>query len=661
MPHLLPAPEGQDAGVRRHHGAVARHGAMHVLQGVLEVAHALLPAILQGERRHRLEAAPASGEQQRVAALQQLGVPPVPLDPHLHQPHAALARQQAAQYDRPLPLHLRHARRWHVVEPHAHEGCDGHAVGKADEVCSADVGHRALVGAGSGLPSALSCWLVALSRFGLPIFVLLRAAPAAGDELPFFEGLPGLLIECVSLTGQAWHPRSVDAIKVPHVPQEAGERTALLRLLPRSLRGLLVSVEQWNRLVVRGLMTAAGRCCVRLRAFARSEPTAVDHLLEPQAASEATARGLEDVPSVLLGVTALGPLGVLLSLLLIVVVVALLVLCVIRLPAVLDLEGPPCRDGVVEVGSSAPLAGLPGPGGLAGLVLAGLLWQARGGSAQEPQARPRPHGVVQRALALLHGPDELDGLRQLAVLVLALPPGEAHLHLRQVDVHGVGVHGDAAHLGARRVDDAVPLREAPQHVLLLRLLALGLVPLGLHFLGMRTGVWQRLDGRDREIANPGKVRLRALAQPAAADVAVEVQAPGRLPGERGVGLVLPAQGQHVGVALPPRQQGRLGNGDEARQVLDLVAVVAAILQAAEVEELGALVHLGPEAVLQRLLGLPQLLVVLEDIQVGEHADDAGEAVHLEDVDELEGFELETEGGIDEEEDQVCHFGKVQHR
>mmetsp|Transcript_53561 Transcript_53561/g.143502 ORF Transcript_53561/g.143502 Transcript_53561/m.143502 type:complete len:328 (+) Transcript_53561:686-1669(+) len=219
--NLPPTPEGQDARVGRHHRTVSGHGAMRVLQRVLEVAHPLLPSVLQRERRQRLEAAPTRGEQNGIAALEQFGVPPVPLEPHLHQAHAALAWQQAAQYDRPLPLELGDAGRRHVVEPYAHKGGDRHAVGEALEVRSAAIDHRRL-GAPDRLARAVS-GLVALGLLRLPILValvLLRAAPAAGDELAVLERLPGLLVHDIALSGQQWHPGRVDTIEVAHVAHQ---------------------------------------------------------------------------------------------------------------------------------------------------------------------------------------------------------------------------------------------------------------------------------------------------------------------------------------------------------------------------------------------------------------------------------------------------------
>lgn len=48
-----------------------------------------------------------------------------------------------------------------------------------------------------------------------------------------------------------------------------------------------------------------------------------------------------------------------------------------------------------------------------------------------------------------------------------------------------------------------------------------------------------------------------------------------------------------------------------------------------------------------LLGLPQRLVVLECIQVSQHAHDTREAVHLTDVEKLKSLHLKSKTGIDQ--------------
>ena len=48
-----------------------------------------------------------------------------------------------------------------------------------------------------------------------------------------------------------------------------------------------------------------------------------------------------------------------------------------------------------------------------------------------------------------------------------------------------------------------------------------------------------------------------------------------------------------------------------------------------------------------LLGLPQRLVVLERVQVSQHAHDTREAVDLTDVEELKSLHLEAEAGVNQ--------------
>lgn len=128
----------------------------------------------------------------------------------------------------------------------------------------------------------------------------------------------------------------------------------------------------------------------------------------------------------------------------------------------------------------------------------------------------------------------------------------------------------------------------------------------------------------------------------------------------------------------PHQGAELHDGDEAAEVLHLLELILAVHHPRQVEQLGALwgvqasytsygfsvqerwwwggrglsgraylIHLGPEAVLEVFLGLPQHLVVLEGVQVSEHAHDAREAVHLADVEELKRLHLEAEAGVDQ--------------
>lgn len=80
----------------------------------------------------------------------------------------------------------------------------------------------------------------------------------------------------------------------------------------------------------------------------------------------------------------------------------------------------------------------------------------------------------------------------------------------------------------------------------------------------------------------------------------------------------------------------------------------------KVKELSSLIHFRPEAMLEHFLCLLELLVVFEHVQVGQDAHDSGEAVHLANVEELEDFHLEAEGGVRQEKDEVRHLGDVDH-
>ena len=59
------------------------------------------------------------------------------------------------------------------------------------------------------------------------------------------------------------------------------------------------------------------------------------------------------------------------------------------------------------------------------------------------------------------------------------------------------------------------------------------------------------------------------------------------------------------------------------------------------------VDLSPEAVFQSFLGLVQLLVVTEVVEVGQDAHYLRETVHLADVEELKRFHLKAKASVDE--------------
>ena len=112
---------------------------------------------------------------------------------------------------------------------------------------------------------------------------------------------------------------------------------------------------------------------------------------------------------------------------------------------------------------------------------------------------------------------------------------------------------------------------------------------------------------------------------------------------------------------PPHQRTELHHADEPAQVVHLgLLVLLAVHHAREVKQLGALVHLRPEPLLEVLLGALQRLSVLEGVEVREDAHDPGEAVHLADVQELEYLHLKAEAGIHKQQDQVSNFCNINH-
>lgn len=182
--------------------------------------------------------------------------------------------------------------------------------------------------------------------------------------------------------------------------------------------------------------------------------------------------------------------------------------------------------------------------------------------------------------------------------------------------------------------------------------------------GQGTRVAQYGDTGHVEVAYSRNMHLHARAQVGAADVAID--------GDGAIALalggahelarceVLETVGEQVRVGVAEDEGAELHDADEAGEVEDLGVGVAPVEHAGEVEELGALVDLGPEALLEGLFGVFECRGLLDEVEVGEDADDLGEAMGLEDVEELEGLHLEAEGAVDHEEDEVGDFANVDH-
>mmetsp|Transcript_50836 Transcript_50836/g.164422 ORF Transcript_50836/g.164422 Transcript_50836/m.164422 type:complete len:264 (-) Transcript_50836:1025-1816(-) len=224
----------------------------------------------------------------------------------------------------------------------------------------------------------------------------------------------------------------------------------------------------------------------------------VDGLIQSHSRREALAGAFEDVVSVggVAVLVLLAALGAGLIVIHLAVVLPILLLLTLLVVSFLILVVPITCPGRRH---RRRRPALPPRGTASGGVVAGAGRQLHRGAPEQLQARPVRLELVQGGLSALQGSDHPHGARQVllpGLLVVAL--GEAQLVLRDVNVHGLRVHGDAPDVRARGVDDAVTLGQGPQGILLLldlpvvvRLpgLQLGLVPLGLHI--QRRRAWVR--------------------------------------------------------------------------------------------------------------------------------------------------------------------------
>mmetsp|Transcript_89612 Transcript_89612/g.253997 ORF Transcript_89612/g.253997 Transcript_89612/m.253997 type:complete len:402 (-) Transcript_89612:1173-2378(-) len=394
-------------------------------------------------------------------------MPPVPLDSNLHHAHLRLAREQTAEHDRAVGAHLRDARGGHAAQADPHERRDRHAVAEGVGGDHASRVGRAVPGAGprsagitrrSGVPPGR------LGTFFL-VLLLLCTAPSTCDELPRLHGFPLRLLPRLNVAWQDRHACGVHAVDVAKITEKVLVRRLYIRSAPVCIGPIIITVvEEIDSCVVRrlelgGSPPSRGRASVVGGPARPRRRGAVHHLREAGGPLEAFAGTLQDTLTVLaVGIAALcltGLTGLALSLLARVAVVRIVVLAgLIGAVSLLHL-----RRGTSQ-GCRAPR-----PRGLRGVATT-LRREAHSGAAHELQVGPGG-----RRPSALERTDEADCLRQLlpGLLVLSLALREAYLVLRQVDVHGLRVHSDAAHVATRCVDQPVPLRERAQAVLPLRL------------------------------------------------------------------------------------------------------------------------------------------------------------------------------------------------
>ena len=89
--------------------------------------------------------------------------------------------------------------------------------------------------------------------------------------------------------------------------------------------------------------------------------------------------------------------------------------------------------------------------------------------------------------------------------------------------------------------------------------------------------------------------------------------------------------------IPKDKRTEFHDGYETGKKVDLRIWVPPVDDAGEGEELCALIDLGPESVFESFLSVFQGGGFLDQVEVGEEAENFGEAVGLEDIKELEGF------------------------
>ena len=148
--------------------------------------------------------------------------------------------------------------------------------------------------------------------------------------------------------------------------------------------------------------------------------------------------------------------------------------------------------------------------------------------------------------------------------------------------------------------------------------------------------------------------------------------------------------EHVRMRRPPQQRTELHDRNESAEVLNFVFRVRAMDQSGQVEQFGSLVHFRPESVFQHFLRVLELLVIFEHVQVCQDAHDSRHTVnlmatekkiqsiktlygrgrkltlpstltHLTNVEEFENFHFKAKRGVDQQKNQISHFGYVDHR
>ena len=177
---------------------------------------------------------------------------------------------------------------------------------------------------------------------------------------------------------------------------------------------------------------------------------------------------------------------------------------------------------------------------------------------------------------------------------------------------------------------------------------------------LRTGIVDHFDVGDLIVAESDQVDLSVHSIAAASHIAVKGDV------DLIFGLVvsilngLPAIGNEVRMAGAPRKGWWLGSANITSQLGDFDLGIRSLFPLGHGEQLAVATDLILKSLLELLPRLPELLVVPEVVEVGEHAHHVGEAVALEQREELEGLHFEAQTGVDDQQHDVCYFGQVDH-
>ena len=111
----------------------------------------------------------------------------------------------------------------------------------------------------------------------------------------------------------------------------------------------------------------------------------------------------------------------------------------------------------------------------------------------------------------------------------------------------------------------------------------------------------------------------------------------------------------------PREKLDLLDCDESCQVIDFSFGVASVaLEPREVKELGSIVDFLPKSLLHSLFGLPEVLVELVVVQMGQDAHDIWHTVVVEETEELKGLHFKANGRVNQQQSQVYNLRHIDH-